>query len=170
VYQESFQTALNGDNLNKIWIRKYLNYDRTSSLTPGSWGYANNNRRMIRLADVLLMYAEAENEAVGPDANAYAAINRVRARANVPDITAGLSQDNFRAAVRRERVLELSVEGDRVFDLLRWGTIDDVFTSHPEYRSNSGGIFVKNKHEYLPIPQNDINANPKLKQNNGYQP
>jgi len=170
VYQESFQTALNGDNLNKIWIRKYLNYDRTSSLTPGSWGYANNNRRMIRLADVLLMYAEAENEAAGPDADAYAAINRVRARANVPDITAGLSKDNFRAAVRRERVLELSVEGDRVFDLLRWGTIDDVFTGHPEYRSNSGGVFVKGKHEYLPIPQNDINANPKLKQNNGYQP
>lgn len=168
VYQDDFRTALNGANRNKVWVRKYLNYDRTSSLTPGSWGYANNNRRMVRLADVLLMYAEAQNEAAGPDATAYDAINRVRARANMPDITPGLSKDAFRAAVRRERVLELAVEGDRVFDLLRWGTMADVFTAHPEYRSNSGGVFIKGKHEYLPIPQNDISANPKIKQNNGY--
>ena len=168
VYQDDFQKALNGANRNKIWIRKYLNYERTSSLTPGSWGYANNNRRMIRLADVLLMYAEAVNEAGRADTDAYGAINRVRARANMPDITPALGQDAFRTAVRRERALELSLEGDRVFDLLRWGTMADVFAAHPEYRSNSGGIFIKGKHEYLPIPQNDISANPKIKQNNGY--
>ncbi len=168
VYQKDFKDALNGANLTKIWVRKYLNYDRTSSLTPGDWGYANNNRRMIRLADVLLMYAEAQNEAGGPDESVYAAINIVRARANMPDITPGLTQDAFRATVRRERVLELSMEGDRVLDLLRWGIMADVFTAHPEYRSNSGGVFIKGKHEYLPIPQNDINANPKIKQNNGY--
>jgi hypothetical protein len=86
----------------------------------------------------------------------------------VPDIAEGLSQDAFRTAVRRERVLELALEGDRVFDLLRWGTLASVFTAHPEYRSNSGGVFVTGKHEYLPIPQNDISANPKIKQNNGY--
>ena len=86
----------------------------------------------------------------------------------MPDITPGLSKDAFRAAVRRERVLELAMEGDRVFDLLRWGIMADVFTAHPEYRSNSGGVFIKGKHEYLPIPQNDISANPKIKQNNGY--
>jgi hypothetical protein len=168
VYHDDFTTALNGANRNKIWVRKYLNYDRTSSLTPGSWGYANNNRRMIRLADVLLMYAEAQNEASGPDASALTAINQVRKRAHVPDIAEGLSQDAFRTAVRRERVLELALEGDRVFDLLRWGTLASVFTAHPEYRSNSGGVFVTGKHEYLPIPQNDISANPKIKQNNGY--
>lgn len=168
VYQDDFTTALNGANRNKIWVRKYLNYDRTSSLTPGDWGYANNNRRMIRLADILLMYAEAQNEASGPDESAYAAINRVRLRANMPDITPGLTQDAFRAAVRRERVLELALEGDRVLDLLRWGIMADVFIAHPEYRSNSGGVFIKGKHEYLPIPENDVNANPKIKQNNGY--
>lgn len=169
IYQDAFETALIGANRNKIWVRKYLNYDRTSSLTPGSWGYANNNRRMIRLADVLLMYAEAQNEAGSADATAYAAINHVRERANMPDIIPGLGQVDFRAAVRKERALELSLEGDRVFDLLRWGIMADVFTAHPEYRSNSGGVFVRGKHEYLPIPQNDISANPRIKQNNGYQ-
>lgn len=165
---QDFQTQLSGANLDKIWDRKYLNYERTSSLTPGSWGWSENNRRMIRLADVLLMFAEAVNEAGGPDVDAYNAINRVRARADMPDITPGLSQDAFRTAVRNERVLELSFEGDRVFDLLRWDIMADVFMAHPEYRSNSGGVFVKGKHEYLPIPQNDINANPKIKQNPGY--
>jgi starch-binding outer membrane protein, SusD/RagB family len=114
------------------------------------------------------MYAEAQNEASGPDESAYAAINSVRARATMPGITPGLTQDAFREAVRRERVLELALEGDRVLDLLRWGIMADVFISHPEYRSNSGGVFIKGKHEYLPIPENDVNANPKIKQNNGY--
>jgi hypothetical protein len=168
VYQDDFKTGITGTNQQKIWVRKYLNYDRINALTPGDWGYATNNRRMIRLADVLLMYAEAQNEASGPDINAYNAINSVRERADMPAITPGLSQDAFRNAVRKERVLELSLEGDRVFDLLRWGIMADVFIAHPEYRSNSGGKFIKGKHEYLPIPINDINANPKIIQNSGY--
>lgn len=168
IYKDDFAKAMTGANLTKIWVRKYLNFDRESASVPGSWGYPNNNRRMIRLADVLLMYAEAVNEAGGPNAEAYAAINRVRARAKMPDIAPGLNQAAFRTAVRDERVLELSLEGDRVFDLLRWDIMADVFKAHPEYRSNSGAVFVKGKHEYLPIPINDINANPKMKQNNGY--
>lgn len=168
VYKDDFAKVMTGANLNNFWVRKYLNFDRESASVPGSWGYPNNNRRMIRLADVLLMYAEAINEAAGPNAQAYAAINAVRARASMPDIPAGLSQAAFRTAVRDERVLELSLEGDRVFDLLRWGNMAATFKAHPEYRSNSGAVFVEGKHEYLPIPVNDIGANPKLKQNNGY--
>ncbi len=168
IYQDDFKAKLIGSDVNKTYVRKYLNFDKQTSLTPGGWFYSSNNRRMIRLADVLLMYAEAQNEASGSDVNAYAAINRVRARANMADITPGLSKEDFRNAVRNERVLELSLEGDRIFDLLRWGTMADVFISHPEYRSNSGGTFIKGKHEYLPIPANDVNANPKIKQNPGY--
>ncbi len=169
VYQQNFTTALSGANINKIWIRKYLNFNRVSSLDPGEWGYATNNRRMIRLADVLLMYAEAQNEASGPDAAVYAAINKVRARANMPAITPGLGKDAFRTGVRDERVLEISLEGDRAFDLLRWGIMASTFTSHPEYRSNSGSQPFKPGFIYLPIPQNDIDANPKIKQNPDYK-
>lgn len=168
VYQLDFTAAMNGENANKIWIRKYLNFDKTNSL-EGDWPFSTNNRRMIRLADVLLMYAEAINESNGgPNADAYTAINRVRSRANMPDITVGLNQDDFRTAVRDERMLELAFEGERVFDLLRWGTMATVFKAHPEYRSNSGSLPFKDGFEYLPIPQNDINANPKIQQNQGY--
>ena len=168
VYQDDFTKAFNGTDQNNVWVRKYLNFDRTSSLTPGSWAYATNNRRMIRLGDVLLLYAEAENEANGPTAAAYAAINRVRARATMPTIAPGLSKDAFREAVRNERVLELTAEGDRFLDLMRWGIAADVFTKNRALRSNSGGQFQANKNEYLPIPQNDINTNPQMKQNPGY--
>ncbi len=168
VYQDDFTKAFNGTDQNNVWVRKYLNFDRTSSLTPGSWAYATNNRRLIRLGDVLLMYAEAENEASGPTPAAYAAINQVRARATMPNIAPGLSKDAFREAVRTERVLELTAEGDRFLDLLRWGTVADVFTKNRALRSNSGGQFQANKNEYLPIPQNDVNTNPQMKQNPGY--
>jgi hypothetical protein len=168
VYQEDFTEALTGENQDKIWARKYLNFDRTSSLTPGDWAYSDNNRRMIRYADVLLMFAEARNEAGGPTAGVYEAINSVRQRVDMPSIPGGLDQASMREAIREERVLELALEGDRFLDLLRWGLAADVFEQHPEYRSNSGSEFQRGKHEYLPIPQNDIDTNPKLKQNPGY--
>jgi hypothetical protein len=168
VYQDDFKDAFTGDNLNKIWVRKYLNFNRTSSLTPGDWAYSDNNRRMIRFADVLLMYAEARNEAGGPTAEAYEAVNQVRKRVDMPPISAGMSQEAMRNAIREERVLELALEGDRFLDLLRWGIAADVFEQHPEYRSNSGNTFQRGQDEYLPIPQNDIDTNPKLKQNPGY--
>lgn len=168
VYQDDFAEAFTGENLERIWARKYLNFERTSSLTPGSWAYSDNNRRMIRFADVLLMYAEALNEANGPSPEVYNAINKVRQRVNMPDIPAGLDQAAMREAIREERVLELALEGDRFLDLLRWGIAAEVFEQHPEYRSNSGGKFQEGKHEYLPIPQNDIDTNPKLEQNPGY--
>ncbi|WP_395276138.1 RagB/SusD family nutrient uptake outer membrane protein [Halalkalibaculum sp. DA384] len=168
VYQENFDEAFSGDNLNKVFVRKYLNFDRTSSLTPGSWAYSDNNRRMIRYADVLLMYAEAENEAKGPSSAVYDAINQVRQRVNMPDIQSGLNQSQLRQEIRDERVLELALEGDRVLDLLRWGVMADRFTNNPELRENAGMNFQAGKHEYLPIPQQDMDSNPKLVQNPGY--
>lgn len=168
VYQDDFTKAFSGTDRDNVWLRKYLNFDRTSSLTPGSWAYATNNRRMIRLGDVLLLFAEAENEVSGPSAAAYAALNRVRARATMPPVAPGLSKDAFREAVRSERVLELTAEGDRILDLNRWGITAEVFTKNRALRSNSGGQFQANKNEYLPIPQNDVNTNPKMKQNPGY--
>ncbi|MEX0680123.1 MAG: RagB/SusD family nutrient uptake outer membrane protein [Balneolales bacterium] len=168
VYQQEFTEALSGEDLNKIYVRKYLNFERTSSLTPGSWGYSANNYRMIRFADVLLMYAEAANEANGPTAGVYEAINRVRQRVDMPNIQAGLSQAEMRQTIRDERVLELAVEGHRHLDLLRWGIMADRFENNPQFRSAAGQNFQRGKHEYLPIPRADIDSNPNLVQNPGY--
>ncbi|MBL0182657.1 MAG: RagB/SusD family nutrient uptake outer membrane protein [Chitinophagaceae bacterium] len=87
--------------------------------------------QILRYSDVLLMFAEAENEINGPTASAYTAVNMVRRRGYgkpiaAPDVTvdlAGLSKTSFFAALVRERALELGGEGVRKFDLIRWNLL-----------------------------------------------
>ncbi len=166
MYQMSFQDAFQGDNLTRIWVRKYLNFENETSLSPGEWAGDTNNWRLIRFADVLLMYAEALNES-GSDQDALAALNRVRARSDMPAYE-GLDQGSLQQAIRDERVRELAIEGYRYWDLLRWGIAAQRFKENPELRTNSNGVFVENKHEYLPLPRQDVDANPNLNQNPGY--
>ncbi len=167
MYQQSFTDAFSGPDLDRIWVRKYLNFENETSLAPGSWAGDTNNWRLIRLADVLLMYAEALNESAGPTPDAFAAINRVRTRANMPEYS-GMDQQTLREAIRDERVRELAIEGYRWWDLNRWGIAADRFQNNPELRSNSGGVFVTGKHEWYPIPRQDVDSNPNLNQNPGY--
>ncbi len=93
--------------------------------------------QILRYSDILLMYAEAENEVNGPTASAYNAINMVRRRGfgkpiNTPDITvdipAGLSKPDFFKYIVRERALELGGEGVRKYDLIRWNLLQTMIT------------------------------------------
>jgi hypothetical protein len=168
VYQDTFDEAFSDENKDKVFVRKYLEFDRESSLSPGSWWYSGNNYRMVRYADVLLMLAEALNEANGPTSEVYDAINRVRARANIPALPSGMSREQMRQAIRDERVRELAIEGHRHLDLRRWGIMADRFLNNPQFRERAGMLFERNKNEILPIPQQDIDANPNLEQNPGY--
>ncbi|MDH7461722.1 RagB/SusD family nutrient uptake outer membrane protein [Chitinophagaceae bacterium 26-R-25] len=123
----------------------------------------------IRYADVLLMYAEAQNEAQGPDATVYAAINKVRGRAgvNMPSVPAGLSQDQMRSRIRQERRIEFAMEGTRYFDLKRWHIADQVL---PLIVDPGGAHRVfEQKHYLWPFPQSEIDIlKPALIQNTGY--
>jgi len=121
----------------------------------------NTNWVVFRYAEVLLIYAEALNEAQGPLAEAYEAINELRFRANLSDLDPGLDQEAFREAVRTERRLELSFEGKRWFDLVRWGTLVETLI---ESRPN-----VREFHQLFPIPQSEIDVSGgALEQNPGY--
>jgi hypothetical protein len=75
---------------------------------------------LMRYAEVLLGYAEAKNEATGPDQSVYTAINTVRSRAGLPDLPGGLSKEQMRAKIRKERRTELCFEHIYYFDCLRW--------------------------------------------------
>ncbi|MCF6333112.1 MAG: RagB/SusD family nutrient uptake outer membrane protein, partial [Draconibacterium sp.] len=79
-----------------------------------------------RLAEFYLNYAEALNEAQGPVAEAYDAINTIRERSGMPAFPSGLSQEEFRERVRRERTVELAFEDHRWWDIRRWRTAEDV--------------------------------------------
>lgn len=126
---------------------------------------------LLRYADVLLMYAEAQNEAAGPDASVYDALNQVRARAGMPAIQQGLSQDDLRTAIRLERRVELAGEGLYYNDIRRWRTAETVM-NQPAYNSKGAVIQVRafNKdRDYLwPIATVTIEQNPALEQNPNY--
>lgn len=139
---------------------KYIDDNRTNHTDRNR--RTDNNVPVYRYADVLLMFAEAENEATGPTAAAHAALNQVRERAKLPPL-AGLSRDAFRAAVRQERSWELAFEGKRWFDLKRWGTWLTVLSQDPVARTN-----IKPHHFFAPIPQQELDNSPAITQNPGY--
>ena len=123
------------------------------------------NFRALRYAEVLLLFAEAENEANGPTAAAYDAINQVRRRAQVSDLPEGLGKEDFFIRIVQERRLELTFEFQRYFDLVRWSrraNVPDIAST-----SNMPG-YTPGKNELLPIPQGELIANPNLTQNPGY--
>ena len=123
----------------------------------------------LRYADVLLMYAEAQNEAVGPDQSVYDAINEVRARSNMPPVAPGLSVDEMRETIRLERRIELVAEGQhRWFDIKRWGIANDVLQAVDEPGKGVGALRMPS-HQYIwPFPQTEIDLNPNLVQKPGY--
>lgn len=128
------------------------------------------NVRLLRYADVVLMYAEAANEVGGTDniAAAKAALNSVRARARngmagiLPDVTA-TDQPTLRSAIRQERRVELAMEHDRFFDIVRWGIAQTVLNAAGKNNFNN------TRDVLLPIPQPQIDLSAGvLKQNPGY--
>lgn len=132
--------------------------------TTGIQGNGSINFTSLRYADVLLMYAETLNE-TGKTTEAHTYLNMIRARAGLTAKT-GLAKADFALAIEKERRLEFLCEGQRWFDLLRTGRTKTVLNKH---FSDLGQTFSVNDYELLmPIPQQEIDINPKLKQNPEY--
>jgi hypothetical protein len=152
----------------RIYTMKYI--DRTA-LTKSQ---NSNNPIILRYADVLLVFAETENEVNGPTPAAYAAINEVRRRVNVSDLPTGLSQEQFRDSVWLERRHELYGEFQEWFDLKRQGRwldiMNDVIPAYPG-SSTPNASTCRPRQAYqmlLPIPAAEIGANRLMTQNPGY--
>lgn len=111
---------------------------------------------IMRYAHVLLMIAEAENEANGPTKTALDAINAVRTRSDQPEIAAGISKDELRERIRNEWRVETCFEGLRYFQLKQWKLMDKLVNGQedPAYK---GYIKVyKPAFEFFPLPQSEI--------------
>jgi starch-binding outer membrane protein, SusD/RagB family len=119
----------------------------------------------MRFAEILLIYAEALNEAAGPTAEAYAALNRVRTRAGFTTPVEGLSQSQFRDLVLQERRLELNFEGHRWFDLVRRERLLDAVRAETSFNRSPQ---IQPYHILFPVPQREIDINEALNQNPGY--
>ncbi|WP_246850002.1 RagB/SusD family nutrient uptake outer membrane protein [Rufibacter roseolus] len=165
------------------YLRKFM--DDTNPI-QNPWNVAGRQPWIyFRFAEVLLNYAEAQNEAVGPDATVYSAINMIRQRqaVNMPPLPAGLSQAEMRQRIRNERQVELAFEEHRFYDVRRW-MIAEQTENTPAYgmeitRQGTNFVFnrkvalegrsFQNKHYWLPIPRAEIQASGnKLEQNPGY--
>lgn len=119
---------------------------------------------IMRLPDVFFCYAEAINETNGgPNAIAYDLVNRVRARVGLNELPAGMSQEEFREAILKERALEFGYEESRWYDIIRWKRNDLVqhsFTGLTIKKTKKKGVFQFSTHE-LPTRYWEENWEPK---------
>jgi len=133
-------------------------------------GWASTNRQYIfRLADIILLKAEALN-ALGRVEEAATEVDRIRARVGL-DPTTAATQDEMALAIETERRLELAQEGQRWDDLKRYGRAIAVMSNLQEIdlRTNTTKQYpVTEEKLLLPIPQSERNRNPNLAQNPGY--
>jgi hypothetical protein len=154
----------NADVINKYYNKKaYTNPSLRATYTKGGFWY---NIRLIRYADVVLMAAEAANE-LGNTGEASDHLEMVRARARgtnaslLPKVTT-TNQAEMRDAIRHERRVELGMEFDRFYDLVRWGIAQEVLHA-------AGKTGYQEKHTLLPLPQNEVDkSNGVLVQNPNY--
>lgn len=151
---------------------------------------------VFRYAEVLLTIAEASNELSGPSGEVYDALDEVRERVSMPKVnqTKYSTKEALRELIRRERTVELAGEGFRRADIVRWkdaggkmvaetvlngalnritGTVDHAGADPYTRATISGAEKIEDRkfqkhNRYLPIPQDNIDRNPQLKQNEGY--
>ena len=144
------------------YLNKFVDY----SLSPlNQQTRSGINFPVIRYAEVLLLYAETLNELNGPTADAYKAVNLVREMAKTGDLTEGLTKDAFRDSVFLERRREFVQEGKRWFDLKRRGGEYLVAALHKIASKSAASL----KDTVFPIPYTELQLNPLLKQNPGWE-
>lgn len=165
----------------RLRFRKYIDTLYMANESAPYISGQNTSSSVLRYAEVLLVKAEAENELNGPTATAYEALNAIRRRAywdpytnnqnqpadGTPVELSGLSKEQFRKAIQDERYREFVTEGNRWFDLKRWHILvktikEKVPADDLKYKN------ITTRNYYLPVPEDQIVLNPKLKQNWGY--
>mgnify|MGYP001172735514 CR=1 FL=1 len=192
-FEDAIQEGAKAD-LKKVYVENMCPAKWDTEKYVGDTNYlidanmSNINWYVLRYADVLLLYAEALNEINNQPTNeAFEAINSVRRRAfgfptNVVNATSDLSSTmdytEFKKAIMDERAYELSFEGQRRQDLVRWGiyveSIKNTAQNLVNWYSEGAEYYQavnytqKNKHELLPIPQRDLDLMKQFKQNPGW--
>lgn len=186
---ESFYGGANGlpkANATKTgyYLKKYV--IEAVNLSPTNTTQRRHTWVLFRFGEVLLNYAEAMNEAYGPEdastlgMTALEAVNLIRKRAGMPDFPAGMTKDAFRTRIRNERRVELAFEDHRFWDVRRWmigQETTDIYAMNIGPNPFGGFAYEKillerrvhQDHMNLyPIPQAEIYKNSKLQQNPGW--
>lgn len=143
----------------------------------------------FRYAEVLLNFAEAQNEYAGPGDDVYQVIKDLRARAGIEagddgmyGLNSGMDKEEMRAVIQNERRIELAFEEHRYWDIRRWKIAENVFNQPIEglVIINSAGVMIPNfvdvlstsfaERQYLyPIPYSEVIKNQNMVQNPGWE-
>ncbi|GAB3418661.1 RagB/SusD family nutrient uptake outer membrane protein [Niabella aquatica] len=169
------------------YMRKFMGNFSTGT----AYSNQNHNFPIFRYADVLLMFAEAKNEADGPVDSVYTYLREIRKRAGIlagtaPDlygVPAGLTQEQMRELIRNERRVEMAFEEQRFWDLRRWKIAENIYNRplHGMRITKTGAnvtysvealavpfqFFAPRMYRY-PVPFSEISKNRNLVQNEGY--
>lgn len=167
------------------YLRKFMgNFELTNTYADHSTDWL-----ILRYADVILMYAEAQNEASGPTADVYSAVTSIRKRAGIAagtgslyGLKAGMTKEEMRVAIQTERRIELAFEESRYWDIRRW-KIAEAVMNQPRTGLSITRIgsslnynpltalatkFTSPKMYLYPIPYDEVQKNPNMKQNPGW--
>ncbi|MCF0175474.1 MAG: RagB/SusD family nutrient uptake outer membrane protein [Bacteroidales bacterium] len=195
---ETAGMAMNNYNITGYSAKKLVNYTLVMTQSSNTKSGITYPFPIIRLADLYLMYAEARNESLAsPDETVFEYLQKVRDRAGLDRETGSVketwkrfaknpskvdSQEGMREIIRRERLIEFAMEGQRWYDVRRWRAGEEYFTrpvrgwnvSAPDetgYYNETYIYFPKfNKRDYfIPIKLTDTYVNKKLIQNPGWE-
>lgn len=160
------------DRKKEVDLGGYFVYKLFDVAAQTSTANSDLNWSLIRYADILLVFAEASNEVAGPNVKAYNAVNAIRKRAKLPDL-AGLSKDQLREAIWKERWHELCFENITWFDMARLRKAFDLttkrFNEFVGHKFTYGNNLVLKERELLfPIPAYELKNNSNLERTPGY--
>lgn len=170
-YGKSFQDQFTGDRRGTYWILSHENWDtRTREVSPP---HSNINERVLRYDGVLLDLAECYLRSTTRQdlQKAVEYINMIRRRANLNDYSGAMTRDAIFSDLEHQKAIEFYVEGERFYDLRRWGLLEERIKTCSETRYNqlmTGKVGNTNRYYYYPIPSAELETNTLCTPNEGW--
>lgn len=162
-YQRPIQQVLNASEIKQFWILKSQNSKTRTSEVESIPSYINE--RAMRYADVILLLAETELE-LGNISQSVGYINQIRTRgANLLPYAGSNNPAAVKEELIRQRAIEFFKEGERFYDLRRWGLLEKELQLQDPIRFAN----FNKRHYYLPIPAKEIQTNPLCTQNDNWK-
>ncbi|RHR60718.1 RagB/SusD family nutrient uptake outer membrane protein [Parabacteroides sp. AF17-28] len=167
-FREIFKTE---DRWSTYWILKYQNSSTATSEADPPMSVINE--RAVRYADVLLLLSESYLRSSGRQdlAKAVGYLNQIRERANLNPYSGAQTSEAIFSDLEHQRAIEFFVEGERFYDLRRWGLLEERMQTCNEARYNqlkNGKVGNTNRYYYYPIPSKEIETNPLCTPNEGW--
>ncbi len=168
-YLKDFRTVFSEDNWDTYWILKYQNWNTAES--EGDPPMSAINDRAIRYADVILLLAESYLRGRQDLSTAISYLNQIRERANLNSYSGAQTYDAVFDDLEHQRAIEFFVEGERFYDLRRWGLLEERIRTCNTVRYNqlmTGQVDGTNRYYYYPIPSKELETNPLCTPNEGW--